>query len=284
MQIRIGFSPCPNDTFMFNALIKGAIKTDDITFEPVIADVEQLNKLALRGELEVTKLSLNAFAFAAQHYQILNAGSALGYNCGPLLVSKNKFSVSDLAKLKIAIPGKYTTANLLLSIFYPEAKEKIEMVFSEIESAVLSGNVDAGLLIHENRFTYMQRGLHKIVDLGEVWHQQTDMPLPLGCIAVKRNLDDGIKSKVDKLISQSVMSAFRNPEQAMPYVKQHAQEMSEDVKMQHIKLYVTGSSVDMKMEGRNAIEFLLRKGNELNLLPVVENIFIESNSTALINK
>jgi 1,4-dihydroxy-6-naphthoate synthase len=284
MELKIGFSPCPNDTFMFNALVNGVIDTGDLKLIPVIADVEQLNKLALNGELDVTKLSLNAFAFASQHYQILNAGSALGYNCGPLLVSKSKFSVSDLAKCRTAIPGKYTTANLLLSIFFPEVKEKTEIVFSEIESAVLSGNVHAGLLIHENRFTYMQRGLHKIVDLGEVWHEQTGMPIPLGCIAIKKNLGKEIKSKVDKLISESVMMAFRNPEQTMPYVKQHAQEMSEEVMIQHIKLYVTASSVDMKMEGRNAIEFLLRKGNELNLLPAVENIFIELNSAVTINK
>lgn len=279
MNIKIGFSPCPNDTFMFNALVNGKLNTQGFEFTPVIADVEALNKMALNGELDVTKLSLNAFAFAAQHYQILNAGCALGYNCGPLLVSKNKFTVDDIAHLKIAIPGKYTTANLLLTIFYPEARNTIEMIFSDIENAVLTGNADAGLLIHENRFTYEQQGLYKILDLGEEWYMQTHKPLPLGCIAVKQSLHSEVKLTIDKLISQSVNYAFENKNQTMPYVKQHAQEMDEQVMMQHINLYVTNASVIMGDDGKATIEYLLQKGFEAKLLPQVNNIFLQNKVT-----
>ena len=275
MNIKIGFSPCPNDTFMFNALVNGKLNTQGIEFTPVIADVEALNKMALNSQLDVTKLSLNAFAFAAQPYQILNAGSALGYNCGPLLVSKNKFTVDDIPNLKIAIPGKYTTANLLLTIFYPDATNKTEMIFSDIENAVLTQKVDAGLLIHENRFTYAQRGLHKILDVGEEWHKQTQKPLPLGCIAVKRTLYAEVKFAIDKLIAESVMYAFENKNQTMPYVTQHAQEMDKKVMMQHINLYVTNASVNMGDDGKAAIEYLLHKGFEAKLLPQVNKIFVE---------
>lgn len=279
MEIRIGFSPCPNDTFMFNALVNGRLNTNGIKFIPVIADVEALNKMALDGKLDVTKLSLNAYAFVSQHYQILNAGSALGYNCGPLLVSKSKFNVDNIPRLKIAIPGKYTTANLLLTIFYPGATNKAEMIFSDIENAVLSGEVDAGLLIHENRFTYFQRGLQRIMDLGEEWHIQTQKPLPLGCIAVRRTLEASVKFNIDKLIAESVAYAFENKKETMPYVKLHAQEMDEHVMMQHINLYVTASSVTMGDDGRSAIQYLLKKGFEAKLLPGVKNIFLQSTIT-----
>lgn len=268
---------------MFNALVNGLLNTGSLSFTPVIADVEALNKMALNGELEVTKLSLNAYAFAAQHYHILNAGSALGYNCGPLLVSKNKYTTDEISKLEIAIPGRYTTANLLLTVFFPEAIHKTEMVFSDIENAVLTGKADAGLLIHENRFTYAQRGLQKIADMGEVWHSQTQKPLPLGCIAVKKELPHEIKLQIDQLISESIKYAFANTEVTMPYVKQHAQEMDEHVMMQHINLYVTKASVSMGDEGEAAISYLLQRGYDAKLLPKTEYIFLSKETSTISN-
>lgn len=280
MHLKIGFSPCPNDTFMFNALVNGKINTNALRFTPVIADVEALNKMALNGELDITKLSLNAYAFANKHYEILDSGSALGYNCGPLLVSKSNYTVEDIPKLKIAIPGKYTTANLLLTIFYPNASDKSEMIFSDIEDAILSNKVDAGLLIHENRFTYAQRGLHKMIDVGEVWFQNTNKPLPLGCIAVKRSLPLEIKLSMEKLISESVQYAFKNAAETIPFVRKHAQEMDEQVMMHHIILYVNSSSISMGNEGREAIEYLLHKGYIAKLLPQVNNVFLQNKITS----
>src|SRR6185436_3372014 len=237
-KIILGFSPCPNDTFMFCALVNGMIDCEGLEFEPVMEDVETLNRKALNTELDVTKLSFGVYARVAKNYLILNSGSALGKNCGPLLISKKDYSLfsplspgegpgvrSDIDKLKIAIPGKFTTANLLLSIFFPHAKNKTEMIFSEIENAVLNERVDAGLIIHENRFTYQQKGLKKIADMGELWEEKINAPLPLGCIAVKRNADTGLQRKMDSLINKSIRFAFDHPEKVMDYVKKYSQEM-----------------------------------------------------------
>ncbi len=273
--VTIGFSPCPNDTFIFCALVNGMIDCEGLQFKPVIEDVESLNQKAMVQELDVTKLSMNAYAHAAQQYLILKAGSALGRNCGPLLVSKKKYTADEVKSLKIAIPGKFTTANLLLSIFFPDAQHKTELVFSEIEDAVLNGTFDAGLIIHENRFTYQQKGLQKIADLGELWEEKTQSPIPLGCIAVKRNLSAELQKKIDRLIHQSIRFAFAHPQRVMDYVKNYSQEMDESVMKQHIALYVNEYSLDLGEEGKKAIELLLKKGNENNLLPLItDTIFI----------
>lgn len=268
---------------MFDAIINNKIDTGDFIFEPVIADVEQLNKLAVAGKIDVTKLSVGAFAFAANNYSILDAGSALGRGCGPLLVSATTFDFSEVTNLKIAIPGKYTTANLLLSIFVPDANNKVEFLFSEIEDAVISGKADAGLIIHENRFTYQQKGLKKIADMGELWEQQTKMPIPLGCIAVNKNLNDDVKQKINSLIRKSIEFAFANPGSSKEYVKKYSQQMDDDVIKQHIGLYVNSYSIDLGEEGKNAISFLFKKGNESSLLPSVVNPFLNPASIPFVN-
>ncbi len=251
------------------------IDCGDLLFEPVIEDVETLNQKALKGELDVTKLSLGVFAQVANNYLILNSGSALGKNCGPLLISKKEYSINDVDKLKIAIPGKFTTANLLLSIFFPNAKNKTEMIFSEIENAVLNERVDAGLIIHENRFTYQQKGLKKIADMGELWEEKINAPLPLGCIVIKRNVDTELERKIDSLINKSICFAFDHPEKVLGYVKKYSQEMESKVMQQHIDLYVNEFSLALNTEGKNAIELLLKKGNEAGLLPQTPNqIFV----------
>lgn len=273
-KISLGFSPCPNDTFIFDALVNSKIETSQFIFEPVIVDVEELNKMALKGVLNVTKLSVSAFSFASDNYSILDSGSALGFGCGPLLVSKNDFAFGGIDHLKIAIPGKYTTANLLLSIFAPNAINKTEFLFSKIEDAVISGKVDAGVIIHENRFTYHQKGLKKIADLGQMWEEETGMPIPLGCISVNNKLSDEVKQKINSLIKESIEFAFANPESSKNYIKKHCRQMDNDVIAKHISLYVNKYSINLDEEGKNAISFLLKKGNMAKLLPPVFNLFL----------
>ena len=271
----LGFSPCPNDTFIMDALVHNRIQSE-FEFIPAIHDVDVLNNLARNGELSITKLSFGAYPFVSDKYQILAAGSALGRGCGPLLISKNAIDSKNLSNLTVAIPGETTTANLLLSILYPEIKQKKLFLFSEIENAVLSGEVDLGLIIHENRFTYAQKGLLKFADLGERWEVETGLPIPLGCIAIKRTISEGVKAKISKLLTQSVEYAFQNPNESKPYIHQYAQEMDESVQQQHINLYVNNFSINLGEEGKNAIRELFKKGAELNLLQIPnEPLFID---------
>ena len=269
-SLTLGFSPCPNDCFIFDALVHNKIDTEGLTFKVELHDVETLNKKALNNELDVTKLSFHAYGHALNNYILLRAGSALGFNCGPLLITRHaKLSRSESSVLndnsKIAIPGKLTTANFLLSLAYPNLKNKIEYVFSDIENAILSGEVDAGLIIHENRFTYEQKGLKKIIDLGEYWESLIHAPIPLGGIVIKRSFDDELQQKVNRLIRKSVEYAFANPESSKAYVKEHAQEMSEEVMQKHINLYVNSFSIDLGEIGINAIKLLFNKAEELAL-------------------
>jgi 1,4-dihydroxy-6-naphthoate synthase len=259
MNFTLGFSPCPNDCFIFDALIHKKIDTQGVDFTVVMEDVEALNNRAFNQELDITKLSYHAFLYLTNYYALLNSGSALGFNCGPLLVKNAKSEIQDIDTASIAIPGKHTTANFLLSLAFPNAKNKKEVLFSDIEEAVLSHKVDAGLLIHENRFTYQEKGLEKIIDLGEFWESLIHAPIPLGGIVVKRNVDSVFQKTIDSLIKQSVEFAFANPESCMPFVKKHAQEMSEAVMKKHIALYVNNFSIDLGITGKNAIQLLFDK-------------------------
>jgi 1,4-dihydroxy-6-naphthoate synthase len=269
MNFSLGFSPCPNDCFIFDALVHKKIDTQGIDFSVIMEDVEALNNKAVKQELDITKLSYHAFIYLTHQYALLNSGSALGFNCGPLLVKDSKKEIKDINTASIAIPGKFTTANFLLSLAFPDAKNKKELLFSDIESAVLSHQVDAGLLIHENRFTYEQKGLEKIIDLGEFWDSLIHAPIPLGGIVVKRSIDVKLQKTIDSLIKQSVEFAFANPESCMNFVKQHAQEMSEEVMKKHIALYVNDFSVDLGTVGKNAIQLLFDKAIETKLIEVV---------------
>lgn len=263
----LGFSPCPNDCFIFDALVHKKIDTKGIDFEIVMEDVETLNRRAFIEELDITKLSYHAFIYLTQKYILLNSGSALGFNCGPLLVCKS--SIENLvisSQTKIAIPGKYTTANFLLSLAFPKAITKEEIIFSEIEGAVLTGKVDAGLLIHENRFTYGQRGLKKIIDLGEFWESLIHSPIPLGGIVMKRDFDEELIKTVDGLIRESVEFAFKNPNSSMSFVKKHSQEMEEVVIKKHIQLYVNEFSTNLGSVGKRAIRLMFNKAIENKLI------------------
>ncbi len=273
-KLTLGYSPCPNDCFIFDALVHKKIDTEGLDVETRLEDVETLNREALKGTLDITKLSFHAYAYALEHYILLRSGSALGFNCGPLLIKNSKLKIKNLDDLKVAIPGKMTTANFLLSLAIPNLKNKIEYVFSDIENAVLSGEVDAGLIIHENRFTYQEKGLEKIMDLGEYWESFIHAPIPLGGIVIKRNLETDLQQKVNRLIRKSVEFAFKNPESSMSYVRQHAQEMNESVMKQHIALYVNDFSIDLGETGINAINLMFAKAKELNLFDYSNNKLI----------
>lgn len=269
-KISLGFSTCPNDTFIFDAMIHHKIDTEGLDFEVVLGDVEELNQKALNNTLDVTKISYHAFSKIVENYVLLDSGSALGYKNGPLLISKHKMYPDEVKDSKIAIPGFNTTANLLFSIAFPDSQNKTEYLFSDIEDAVLDGEVDAGLIIHENRFTYEKKGLKKVIDLGEYWEEKTGLPIPLGGIAVNRKLDKEIQLKLNRVLKRSVGFAFENPKSAYPFIKQYAQEMDEDVMYKHIELYVNDFTKDLGLDGRNAIKVLYEKAISLGILPQMD--------------
>lgn len=272
MKFSIGISPCPNDTYIFDALINKKIDTQGFEFDLVLDDVESLNLKAAQELLDITKLSFGAYLNLTQPYALLHSGSAFGYGVGPILVSKEPMLFSEINHLKIAIPGLHTTANLLLSLAAPLAKNKIEIVFSDIENEVLNGRFDLGLIIHESRFTYQQKGLHKVLDLGDWWEHKVGAAIPLGCIVMKRTFDKNIISKIDLLIKQSLQFAINNKHRELPsFVTSNAQEMSAEVMKKHIDLYVNNFSIDLGSEGQQSIQFLL---NEARL-----NNFINNNDT-----
>ena len=256
MKLTLGFSPCPNDTFIFDALVNNKIDTEGLLFEPVLEDVQTLNAWSAEGKLDVTKLSFPALFNTSNRYAILNAGAALGNGVGPLLIAKTAIDTINVSDCVVAIPGDATTANFLLSYAFPEAKNKVSLLFSSIEDAVCNGDVDLGVIIHENRFTYQKRGLHKICDLGEIWEQREGLPIPLGCIAAKRSLPQDVQQKIDRLIKQSVQYAFAQGGELSPYVIEHAQAMEEDVMRKHIELYVNKYTINLGEGGRKAIEKL----------------------------
>lgn len=275
-KLTLGFSPCPNDTFIFDALVQGKVDTEGLEFEVVMEDVEALNRRAFAGEIAITKLSYHAFAHLTQQYALLHAGSALGNNCGPLLVAKKPLSQAEIDAAHIAIPGKMTTANFLLSLAYPEAQHKTPFLFSSIESAVLDGHCDAGLIIHENRFTYAQKGLVKLMDLGEFWESSTGLPIPLGGIVVQRNLPLETQQKVNRALRRSVEYAFANPDDVMPFVRAHAQAMDDAVMRSHIELYVNQYTVDLGDKGKAAVRELFRIAREKGITPAYRtDIFVD---------
>ena len=276
MKLSLGFSPCPNDTFMFDGLVNSKINHSPFTFDVSIKDVEELNNRAFQNEFDITKVSFHAYAYISSDYQILNSGSALGHNNGPLLISKRKIYPDEVNDLNIAIPGKYTTANLLLSVAFPFIQHKKEYLFSDIEEVVLSDEADAGLIIHENRFTFQNKGLKKIIDLGEWWEKQTESPIPLGCIIIKRNIPSQIKKEISRLIHDSIQYAFSYPDNSRSYIKEYAASMDENVIKQHIDLYVNDYSVNLGEKGKEAILKLYEKaGINGNFPSVPADIFID---------
>ncbi len=258
--ISIGFSPCPNDTFIFDALINQKIDTGNLQFEPVLEDVQTLNQWAIEEKLTVTKLSYGVWPLVNKNYNLLNSGSALGRGVGPLLITSDELQNTHVQDYLIAIPGKNTTAHLLFSLAYPNAVNKIFLRYDEIENFVLAGK-GLGVIIHENRFTYQEKGLIKITDLGDYWETKTGFPIPLGGIVVKKTVQPIIQQQIDMLIKQSIEFAFLSYPKLNDYIRSHAQEMHEDVMRKHIDLYVNNYSLDLGYEGRAAIEELMKVWN-----------------------
>ena len=277
MTLTLGFSPCPNDCFMFDAMVHGRIDCEGLDFSVRMADIEALNASAFAGDADITKLSFHAYAHCADNYVLLDAGSALGRNCGPLLISRRAISTEEVAagQLRIAIPGKYTTANFLLGLAFPDATNKTECLFSEIEEALLDGTFDAGLIIHENRFTYEEKGLKKIIDLGEYWESETGAAIPLGGIVINRRWPDDMRQRVNRVMRRSVEYAFAHRGASLPFVRAHAQAMSDDVMYKHIDLYVNQYSVDLGADGRRAVEVLFDRARTAGIIPTMrEGLFL----------
>jgi len=275
MKLTLGFSPCPNDTFIFEALVHGRVDTEGVSFDWFLADVEELNRRAMEGSVDVTKMSFHAYAVAAANYLILDSGSALGHNNGPLVVSRRKMYPDELEDALIAIPGKYTTANLLFSIFWPGASRKREYIFSDIPEAVMSGEVDAGLIIHETRFTYLSLGLKKVADTGEYWEKMTGMPVPLGGIVVHRSVNEDVAAKVSRSIRRSIEYAWADQSASVDFIRRHAREIDSAVTREHISLFVNGFSLSLGKDGKAAIERLYSVARERKVLgDMPERIFL----------
>ncbi len=276
-KLTLGFSSCPNDTFMFDAMIHHKIDTEGLDFELFIGDIEQLNRKAINSELDITKISFSAFTQLTETYKLLTAGAALGENCGPLLVAKRPISKDQLASCSVAIPGINTTANLLTSFLFPQLTQKSELLFSSIEQAVLDEQVDLGLIIHESRFTYESKGLIKIADVGEVWEKKTATPTPLGGIIIKSNLDRETQIKVNRVLEKSVRYAFSNPTSGLDFIRQHAFEMSDEVMYKHIQLYVNEFSINFGEAGRKSIAKLFEVAASLKKIakePFLDKIIV----------
>ena len=272
MKFTLGFSPCPNDTFIFDALVNNKIDTEGIEFDVALEDVQTLNEWAIAGKIDISKISYGVLPLVLNNYTVLDSGGALGKGVGPLLITKNKKPDEDVDCNTVAIPGRNTTAHLLFSYAFPNALQKQFMRFDNIEkwlldeqSPINNGNTaKCGVIIHENRFTYEQKGLHKIVDLGEYWEERTQSPIPLGGIVMKRTIDIELQKTVDSLVRKSVEYAFGNYPFITDYVKQHSQEMDEQVMRKHINLYVTDYSLSLGEEGKRAVKKLLEIYEQVN--------------------
>jgi len=267
VSLTLGFSPCPNDTFMFYPLINGLVDTEGLSFRERLEDVETLNRLALAGELDMTKVSYHALGHIREEYALLRSGSALGRGCGPLLVAREEIPLNELHDRPIAVPGQYTTALLLLRLLAPGLDNFVVMPFHEIMDAVLTGRVAAGLIIHESRFTYQGLGLHKLVDLGEWWEGETGLPIPLGGIVARRSLGGETIAAIERALKAGVEYARTHPAEAAGYIREHAQEMSDEVCAAHIGLYVNDFSEELGAEGERAIAELLRRAEKSGIIP-----------------
>lgn len=269
-QLTLGYSPCPNDTFIFYGLIHGQVPCPGISFKERLEDVETLNKLAVAGELELTKSSYHALAHLREEYCLLRSGGALGRGCGPLVVAKQTTDMEQLRGKRIAIPGQLTTANLLLQLYGEGYQDLLILPFHEIMAAVTSGAAEAGVIIHESRFTYQQQGLQPVLDLGQWWEEDSGGPIPLGGILAKRSLGPKLIKQIDAALRASVEFSFANPQQPQSYIKQHAQELEDEVIRSHIELYVNDFSVDLGNEGVQAVETLFARAEACGIIPPCE--------------
>ena len=266
--LTLGYSPCPNDTYIFYALTHGRLKRNGFELaRPLLEDVETLNLWALEKKLDITKLSFHALGHVLDEYCVLSAGSALGRGCGPLLVAKSGFDPAGLQDAEIAIPGRFTTANLLFRMYAPGATNLREYRFDTIMDAVANGDIDAGVIIHESRFTYAEKGLVCLQDLGKWWEETSGYPIPLGCIAARRSLRKERIEQIDRAIRHSIVWADQHPDECLPYIQHYSQEMDREVMQSHIGLYVNDFSKELGVEGMAAVEKFLQLGREAGIVP-----------------
>jgi 1,4-dihydroxy-6-naphthoate synthase len=267
MKLTLGFSPCPNDTFIFDAMVHGRIDTEGLEFDYFLSDVEELNRKAFKAEVDITKISYHAYAHIAENYLILDSGSALGYRNGPLLVSKKVIPKEAINNSRIAIPGRFTTANLLFSIAWPDARNKTEYLFSDIPEILLRDEADAGLIIHETRFTYEKMGLTRIADMGEYWENLTGLPIPLGAIVINKKLPKDIALRVNRIIRRSLEYAYRDSFASYEFVSGNANDMDSTVMNNHIKMFVNEFTLDLGEKGKGAIREMFRIAGEREVIP-----------------
>jgi 1,4-dihydroxy-6-naphthoate synthase len=266
--LTLGYSPCPNDTFIFYALVHGKIDSGGLSFKEILLDVETLNRKALNRELDITKVSYHAYGYLKDHYSLLRSGGAMGRGCGPLVVARREIGMADLRGKRIAIPGRLTTAHLLLQLYDPAlATNVVVMPFDRIMAAVRDGTAEAGLIIHESRFTYPDYGLFEVRDLGEWWEGETGLPIPLGCIIAGRDLGQGMIDGIDSSVRKSVEYALSHGEETKSYIKEHSQEMGDDVIERHVGLYVNKYTIDAGEEGLRAAEELLKRAEAKGIIP-----------------
>ena len=268
--LSLGYSPCPNDTYIFHALVHGLVRCGDLTFEERLEDVETLNQLALDGVLDLTKISFHAFGHVRDQYLLLRSGAALGRGCGPLIIADGAVSLQQLQGQIIAIPGRLTTANLLLQLYFHGVDKLLILPFDQIIDAVRQGRAAAGVIIHESRFTYQQHGLHQLLDLGQWWEEETGHPIPLGGILAKRSLGSERIKQVDQALRRSIEYARAHPQEAVDYIRRHAQELEDTVVRRHIDLYVNDYSVDLGDDGLAAIDCLLDKAAQIGIIPTTD--------------
>lgn len=265
--LTLGFSPCPNDTYIFHALIHGLVDAGGLRFRERLEDVETLNRLVLDGALELSKISYHLLGFVRDDYVLLRSGGALGRGCGPLVVARDDRPMESLRRGRVAVPGRHTTACLLLRLFDPTLEHLVFMPFHEIMGAVARGEVDAGVIIHESRFTFADLGLVRLLDLGEWWERTTGHPIPLGGIVARRSIGRETAATVERALRASIEYAQEHPDVSLPYIRSHSQEMSDEVCASHIGLYVNRFSVDLGAEGEEAVHTLLDRGTAAGLFP-----------------
>ncbi len=266
MKITIAYSPCPNDTFMFHSVAKGLVRMDGCEFDVHLHDVETLNRMAFEGVYDVTKLSFHAWLLVADRYEMLGAGAALGYGCGPVVVSRRDIAPEELPRCRLAVPGEFTTAHLLLRLWAPDVADKVFVRYDEVMGMVASGEVDAGVIIHEGRFTYERAGLRLLADLGQWWQDKTSLPIPLGCIAARKELGPERIADIERLLRRGIGESFDRPDRTTEYVRQYAQEMDPDVLAAHIRTFVNDYSRDIGDEGRLAVAKLGELARESGII------------------
>jgi 1,4-dihydroxy-6-naphthoate synthase len=265
--LTLGFSPCPNDTFIFNGLINGPLKIPGYTLCERLHDVETLNRMAFEQSLDVTKLSFFAWLMVKRHYRLLDCGGALGFGCGPVVIAARELTQSDMAGCRIAIPGQWTTAHLLFRLWAPKARQRIFMPYHQIFDAIGQGRADCGVIIHESRFTFEQEGFYPVVDLGAYWEQQTRLPIPLGCIAAHKRIGQPVVQQLESQIRESIAMAQADPAAALPYIRSHAQEMTRSVLDAHIETFVNAFSLSLGPQGRAAVDALELNARQAGVIP-----------------